>query len=370
MAEKVFWLIAVKPRPNENVFEHIDRQTAKEHSYSTNYKFEVPAELKPGTLDSLMALSDDLSRIDTFVENTTKKIVRQLMEISDKKPDKSDQLTVNNVPLDTYLMHFEWDKAKYPIRSSLKELVDKIHAQVGKYDEELKAKSVDYNQISNSIAAEERKTGGSLLVKSLADIVKPEDVVNTEYMTTLMVVIQKQAVKDWMDTYETLTPYVLPRSSKCLVEDTEYALHTVVLFKRVVDDFKNVAREKKFTVREFKIDDENKVTKEERTKMITEKDRQKRSLVRWCKTHFAESFVAWIHLKAIRVFVESVLRYGVPPTFKAILVQPHKKSEKALRDTLQQMFAHLASVNAVSGGSAEEEKFYPYVYIPIDLSEL
>eukprot|EP01111_Echinosteliopsis_oligospora_P006120 TRINITY_DN20152_c0_g1_i1.p1 TRINITY_DN20152_c0_g1~~TRINITY_DN20152_c0_g1_i1.p1 ORF type:complete len:370 (-),score=116.47 TRINITY_DN20152_c0_g1_i1:48-1157(-) len=369
MADKVFWLISVKPIKGENVFEQVDRQTAKEHSYSTNYKFEVPAELKPGTLDSLMALSDDLSRIDTFVENTTKKIVRQLMEISDKKPDKSDQLTANNVPLDTYLQQFEWDKAKYPVRSSLKELVDKINAQVGKYDEELKAKAVDYNQISNSIAAEERKTGGSLLIRSLTDLVKPEDVHNTEYLTTLMVVVQKAAVKDWMACYETLTPYVLPRSSKCLAEDTEYALHTVVLFRRVAEDFKNIAREKKFTVREFKIDDESKVTKEERTKMITEKDRQKRSLVRWCKTHFAEAFVAWIHLKAIRVFVESVLRYGVPPTFKAILVVPNKKEEKRLRDTLQSMFAHLASVNAISGG-AEEEKFYPYVYIPIDLSEL
>jgi hypothetical protein len=33
-------------------------------------------------------------------------------------------------------------------------------------------------------------------------------------------------------------------------------------------------------------------------------------LIRYCRTNFAEAFVAWIHLKAIRVFVESVLRYG------------------------------------------------------------
>ena len=31
-------------------------------------------------------------------------------------------------------------------------------------------------------------------------------------------------------------------------------------------------------------------------------------LLRWLKVHFSEAFVAWIHIKALRVFVESVLR--------------------------------------------------------------
>lgn len=31
-------------------------------------------------------------------------------------------------------------------------------------------------------------------------------------------------------------------------------------------------------------------------------------LLRWLKVNFSEAFIAWIHLKALRVFVESVLR--------------------------------------------------------------
>jgi hypothetical protein len=31
-------------------------------------------------------------------------------------------------------------------------------------------------------------------------------------------------------------------------------------------------------------------------------------LVRWLKVNFSECFCAWIHVKALRVFVESVLR--------------------------------------------------------------
>lgn len=38
-----------------------------------------------------------------------------------------------------------------------------------------------------------------------------------------------------------------------------------------------------------------------------------KGFVQWLKIHFSELFVAWIHLKALRVFVESALRY-VPIT--------------------------------------------------------
>lgn len=33
-------------------------------------------------------------------------------------------------------------------------------------------------------------------------------------------------------------------------------------------------------------------------------------LVRWLKVNFSETFIAWIHIKALRVYTESVLRYN------------------------------------------------------------
>jgi V-type H+-transporting ATPase subunit C len=97
--DKYYWLIsAPKPAKGPSVFETLNRRTSKENNLSNNFMFGIP-DLKVGTLDSLMALSDDLAKIDTFVENTTKKIVRQLVEISDKRPDKNDVLTVNGSKL-------------------------------------------------------------------------------------------------------------------------------------------------------------------------------------------------------------------------------------------------------------------------------
>jgi len=44
----------------------------------------------------------------------------------------------------------------------------------------------------------------------------------------------------------------VPRSSKVVAEDNDYVLVTVVLFKRVVDEFKASARVKGYQVRVFK----------------------------------------------------------------------------------------------------------------------
>ena len=59
--------------------------------------------------------------------------------------------------------------------------------------------------------------------------------------------------------------------------------------------------------------------------------------------------MAWIHVKALRVFVESVLRYGLPVNFQGMVLLPQKKTQKKLRDTLNQTYAHLDS----AGGSGD-----------------
>jgi V-type H+-transporting ATPase subunit C len=51
-----------------------------------------------------------------------------------------------------------------------------------------------------------------------------------------------------------------------------------------------------------------KAGKNERDKLAQEKQRQYAPLVRWLKINFGEIFTAYIHVKALRVFVESVLR--------------------------------------------------------------
>ncbi|XP_046752058.1 V-type proton ATPase subunit C isoform X2 [Diprion similis] len=285
--------------------------------------------------------------------------------------------------LPTYITRFQWDMAKYPIKQSLRNIADIISKQVGQIDADLKTKSTTYNNLKGSLQNLEKKQTGSLLTRNLADLVKKEHfILDSEYLSTLLVIVPKTSFQEWYAVYEKLTDMIVPRSTQLISQDQEYGLFTVTLFKKVIEEFKLHAREKKFIVRDFTYNEEELAAgKNEITKLVTDKKKQFGPLVRWLKVNFSECFCAWIHVKALRVFVESVLRYGLPVNFQAILLQPNKKNSKRLRDVLNQLYAHLDS-SATSGGNAQssnqdsvdipglgfgQSDYYPYVYYKINV---
>ena len=81
----------------------------------------------------------------------------------------------------------------------------------------------------------------------------------------------------------------------------------------------------------------------------------------WLKANFNLAFTAWIHVKALRVFVESVLRlgpspfpapcpcyvshsnscrYGIPINYSSFVMVHRPKAEKKLHDYLCTIFGH------------------------------
>ncbi|KAK7080228.1 hypothetical protein SK128_001741 [Halocaridina rubra] len=377
MTSSEYWLISAPGEKTcQQTWEKMNNTTAGTHQLCNNYKFHLP-DLKVGTLDQLVGLSDDLAKLDTYVESVTRKMAAYLAEVLEDQRDKlAENLLANQMSLSTYLTKFQWDMAKFPIKQSLRGIVDAINNQVTQIENDLKAKSSNYNNLKSNLANMERKQTGSLLTRNLGDLVKKEHFVqNSEYLITLLVVVPKAFYPDWHNKYENLADMVVPRSSKLIFEDSDHGLHTVTLFSKVVDEYKLHARENKFVVREFTYNEEELTAgKNELSKLINDKKRHFGPLVRWLKVNFSECFICWIHVKAIRVFVESVLRYGLPVNFQAILVHPNKKSMKRLRDVLNQLYSHLDS-SATGGGSETVDipglgfntsEYYPYVSFKIN----
>lgn len=51
-----------------------------------------------------------------------------------------------------------------------------------------------------------------------------------------------------------------------------------------------------------------------------------------------QAFGCYVHMSVIRLFVESILRYGLPPQFQAAVVKPLPKMEVRLRTVLASAF--------------------------------
>ncbi|CAI5717828.1 unnamed protein product [Peronospora destructor] len=154
------WLVSVPNKgsnSSETTFLSLKTETAStRHDYAECIRVELPSDLLVGTLDSLMALSDDLNRVDMVIESVVRKIERQFNDLN-----KNDQnLTVDGVPVERYLSFFSWDEAKHPHRRPLPEIVSMIQSSVDKIEDELKQLDTWYAEKKATIywsAAQERR---------------------------------------------------------------------------------------------------------------------------------------------------------------------------------------------------------------------
>ena len=234
-----YWLISAPGEKTcQQTFDKLNQATTKQQ-LSTNWKFHIP-DLKVGTLDQLVGLSDDLGKLDGFVEQITRKVSNYLGEVLEDQRDKlGENLLANGVDLATYVTQFRWDMAKYPIKQSLKNLSEIISKQVSQIESDLKSKSTAYNSLKSSLQSIEKKQTGSLVTRNVADLVKKEHfVLDSEYLVTLLVVVPLALQQDWNNKYEKLTDMIVPRSSQLIYQDNDHALVSVSAFHKVVDEFK------------------------------------------------------------------------------------------------------------------------------------
>uniref|UniRef100_A0A1A9X4Y6 V-type proton ATPase subunit C n=1 Tax=Glossina brevipalpis TaxID=37001 RepID=A0A1A9X4Y6_9MUSC len=92
-----YWLISAPgDKTCQQTFDTMNNLTSKQNNLCNNYKFHIP-DLKVGTLDQLVGLSDDLGKLDTYVEQITRKVAAYLGEVLEDQRDKlQENLLANN----------------------------------------------------------------------------------------------------------------------------------------------------------------------------------------------------------------------------------------------------------------------------------
>ena len=164
---------------------------------------------------------------------------------------------------------------------------------------------------------------GNLSNRSLTSIVDPSLIIrNSEYLETHLIAVPKQATKEFFKTYETVAPMIVPRSAQLIDSDDEFSLYAVTAFKKHSAEFIHKCRENKWTPREFKYKEGGREEEEREVERVA-RDESKiwKESLRLGRTAWGEAVMAWIHVLALRVFVETVLRYGLPLQFVCGLVR-------------------------------------------------
>merc|ERR1712083_225763 len=140
--------------------------------------------------------------------------------------------------------------------------------------------------------------------------------------------------------YETISENVVPGSAKhfaSLDDKDGNSIWRVVVFKSAAEAFKKAAREKRWVVRDFEYSEDNYKKLKAHRESLDEQVKRNHELVKALyQAAWSDTLVALMHIKAMRIFVESVLRFGMPPSFASFIVCPKSPApaRKALADIL------------------------------------
>ena len=347
-------------------------------------RFEVPENLKFGSFDSLIKLVDDLVKYDSQVETVLRRVERQIFYL-DAMAELSITTQRAQFSVEEYIAKFRWDDIKYPRARSVQDNIQMLLTGVQKIDEEVKSKGQQYSDAKQQASSLTRKEQVSHVQRDLVDLLTPDsvsvdDFVYSEHLTTLVVVVPRGADHEFVAQYSKFDEYIVPDSAKRVAADDKEgnSLWRVVMFKSAVDAFRTSARQHRYTVRDFAYDcHKYKEVLEARQASEVELKKQEGIVRRVCHAAFSDALVAWVHLKAIRTFVESVLRFGVPPNFGAYLIRPISSKQGKLRAELTEAFssngmfgqAFSETKGESSTGATDEEggEYFPYVYLPFTL---
>lgn len=145
---------------------------------------------------------------------------------------------------------------------------------------------------------------------------------DSEYLETHLVVVPNLGKKDFLRSYETVSQMVVPRSAVEVAQDEELTLYTVTTFKKFSAEFVQKCREQRWTPRDYKYVEGGREEEKKEIERVSKDERKVwGEVLRLARTGWSESVMIWIHVLCLRVFVETVLRYGLPLEFVCALVK-------------------------------------------------
>jgi V-type H+-transporting ATPase subunit C len=376
-----YWIcafhVAEEERP-EAQFQVVKSRLQKDVQEKEMFQLNVPLNLSFRSFDALIKLVDELSKCDSQVEQTLRRVEKMWQDLS-ANPDYSISGPHRRTyTWKQYLQEFLWDDAKFPKSRAIGDNVSNMMNNISKLDDEVKSKVANLTELKTNLSQFTGKENIPLANRDLVEVLSPErvnpdDFVETAHMTTVICVVPRGQDKEFLASYAGWEKFVVPDSAKKVFapDDKEGStLWRVVLFRSSAEGFRVAARAARIVVREFTFSVEKYQEHEDQRRSLDDAMKKQEGLVKMlCKHAFSDAFVSWLHIKVMRCFVEAVLRFGVSkdgsPKFIATILKPKTSSGNvaSLRNSLASLTSH-----GLAGDhdkfADEDGEFYPYVYLP------
>ena len=377
--------------------------------------FPVQSDLASFTsTDQLMSVADELAKNDIVAYGLVSRAARNIIDLAkriqqdnqtgwgDIAPQESfDQVDppqliiqveqdneVTHMSLDQYLRNFKWNETTFTSKRSIDDMFKNLVADVNSTEEDLRTASAEFTEYATHLQNLRRKNEGTLLVRSLDQVgskmalvktltdytsnqaTKQPIYVDTPHLTTILIVVKNTDAESFEKNYHLKSSYIVPNSCQKLDKDNDYTCYAVTLKKECVDDYKTASKEKGWHIRDFNYDPNMRENMKKEAKETIDKYLEHCANYKdLLESKFSHICSVWLHIKALRIFVESKLLYGIPTEFRSYLVEASMKSIPRIHRELEKVFGDGMELGDDDQQEGENE-YHPYVSFPINLNGL
>lgn len=207
---------------------------------------------------------------------------------------------------------FRWD-SEYFMSNSIDKAMELLNKEYSRINEAYSEKTDEFGRIKREHEELQRMTRGSLCDINLNIIVDKQE--SYEFLKVLYVVVQKEKEDVFRTTIEE-SPLVSSDAVERINSDEEYVLFKMYVLHHNEEEVTNMMNNGGFMLRTLdkNLDASGEITA--RRRRVEEKYVSAESgLATFIHIHLIEIFKIMVHVKLLKLFVESVYRYGLPTEY-------------------------------------------------------
>ena len=351
---------------------------APTHAGAAVICLDVP-NLRVGALDVVLCMSDELQKVDSALSALLRKAERQVAEThflhtqgaggpagaatSGVAAASTVAMAVDEVSVQEYLEHFEWDSGAWDEMEALQQLAGQMREAGEAADRELRRHAAGYSDALARLTALEKAKTGTLMTAQLEAVLTQQVLADSgvsaclvppdsEYLRSVVFILPKSLEAEFLDTYESLDPSglpvtdeagnvvgasspIVPRSAVRLMQDRDYVAFHVAIMAKFQDSIAADAKKRRWALRN--VDWEAAGAADDREALSQLSAEVVDALKVWRLTAgrtFSTLYSTLVHVKVLTAFVNAVLNYGLPAVYTYCLVRVDRSAAPAVAQAI------------------------------------
>jgi V-type H+-transporting ATPase subunit C len=285
----------------ENEIENLNQ----EHNLKAK-RIEIPV-FSGVSLENIIKYEETIEKMNMTVIDLSKKFIRKSGGEFNEKDlkicwSKHKRSLNNTFTIDTCL-------------NLLSEDIEKIRS---KFQE----KESQHTRILKDFEEAQRRTKGSLLEMDLSVILGEK--AEYEFLKEVFVLVDVEEIEKFKKLIEN-TASLSEEAIEIIASDDKHVLYKAVVIKNMEKDLKKILKEN------FIIKENNKIEGKTPFEKIKQYEETKNDLQIFIDTHKDEVFNLMVHTNLLKLFIESIYRYGLPIKYLYFVCKEEKDTLNKLR---------------------------------------